>query len=175
MGWVYDYGGRAPDPSAPHGGAVQAWDVDTTTYHDYTGGGDATRPFNAAERARFAAQIAQRQLDALFETLRTLIGSVDLIRAQAEDDVDMAETRQGQIEDWQATVTNRAAAIRAAANPTAAQVKEELALACERDVAIAGQLDNIYGWRALVDQLLELLAMCVAGLARLATRTPGVG
>ena len=162
------------------GGGTETWSTDTG-YSRVDGDGAlvASRPLTAAEAAwvpRAAVdQAAQQSLLAVFQDLRTLIGSVDLIRAQAEDDVDMAETRQGQIEDWQATVTNRAAAIRAAANPTAAQVKEELALACERDVAIAGQLDNIYGWRALVDQLLELLAMCVAGLARLATRTPGVG
>ena len=149
----------------------RSWNLDTMVRTDPDGTTHPRSEWSDAEKAAADSWLATAKLNDLFTQLRTLIGSVELITTQAEADITMAETRQGDIQDWQTATTAHAGVIRSVPSPTVAQIKEELAVACERDVTIAGQLDNIYGWRSLVDQLLELLAQCVAGLARLITRT----
>lgn len=158
------------------GGGTETWsDVTGYTHVDGAGVTVKQRPLTAAETAWLPSaaidQAHQQTLVGVFQNLRTLIGSVDLITTQTENDVTHADVRQGQIEDWSTATTALAATIRGIATPTVAQIKEQLAVACERDVRIAQELDDFYQWRALVDQLLELLAQCVAGLTRLATRT----
>lgn len=152
----------------------RVWDLDAGTRTDPDASVHPESEWADAEKAIVASWRAQAALQDAFQSVRTLIGSVDLITATAEEDITDADTKQGQIEAWQATVTARAAAIRGIPTPTVAQIKEELALACERDVRIAQELDGFYQWRSIVDQLLELLAQCVAGLARYVTKTTSV-
>lgn len=150
-------------------GSLLVW-LDSTDrlYHDASSGTDHPRPLATQEATQLDGALL---LSTVFQRIQTLIGSVDLIMSTAEEDVADSDTRQTQIDAWSTTVTARAAAIRGTAAPTVAQIREELALACERDVRIAQEIDGFYSWRSVVDQLLELLAQCVAGLARLATRT----
>lgn len=154
-------------------GSGESWDS-TDGYRAWGPGNVTTaqRPLTEEETARFAEVEAQPALDVLFTQLQTLIDSVAMISTTAANDSNDAFTRRGQIETWTTAAATHAATIRGIASPTIAQIREELAVACERDVVIAGEIDNFYHWRALVDGLLMLLSQCVAGLARLVTKTP---
>lgn len=151
------------------------WDLATMIRTDPDNSTHPRSEWSTEEQAIADSWLKQAKLRDYFQEIRTLIGSVDLIQTQAEEDVTHADVRQGQIEDWSASTTALAATIRGITNPTIAQIREQLAVACERDVRIVQELSDFYQWCSLIDQLLELLALCVAGLARRETQTTNGG
>lgn len=53
------YNSPGYDPTKPFNNAAKWWDVQTSTFHDYTTGQDIHRPFTADEVAKFAELAAR--------------------------------------------------------------------------------------------------------------------
>lgn len=175
---ISDYGGRAPDPDAPFGGIVQAWDIDTQTYHDYSTGQDVARPFNDEERSRFAEQIAQIAGDQFRTAIGNGIAQLRAIQSAIWEDQPLAQERREATETFGNAAFSRSQAI-AATTPALTvaymtQVRNEVALAADRDSQIADEVGDLLAWRIRIDTGLDTICDCLIGLARLVSGRLGL-
>lgn len=181
---IVDYGGRAPDPDAPHEGAVQAWDLDAEVHHDYTGGGDVTRPLDGEERVRFAVQLAEIAEVKIRAAIAAGIADIEAARQVAALDADEATTRAGQaaalatiagtraatVTAWTpqtATTVTTIAALQSRALADLQAIRAEVAALHDRDRIIASALQELYTARALLARGVDLAYKSLVGLARI--------
>lgn len=183
---IVDYGGRAPQPDAPYGGAVQAWDLATQTHHDYTTGQDVQRPFNADELVRFAAQLAAARDAGILAQIAAGIEDLQGALTVAQADITDATTRAGQATAF-ATATRTQKTAVTAWSPTAAgatdlatlrartvadltTVRAAFADVLDRIATIGDALGELYVARSLHSQGIALAFRDLIGLAQLAAR-----
>ena len=145
------------------------WDLETMVRTDPDGTQHPESEWTDAERAAARNWVLRITLGEIYSDIRVLVGSVELITARTLEDIEDAQNRQIQIGQWEDSTTALAATIRGIPSPTVAQIKEQLALACERDVRVAQEFVTWFAWRQTVDELLGLLARCLGGLTRLVT------
>lgn len=161
---VTDYGGRAPDLTVPFGGVVQAWDLDTQTYHDYRTGVDVERPFTPEEDARFADLLLRWQIQRALDAIDAALPDLRVIRQEADADIAVA-------------VADRAAvnALAAQADTLAAQTTL-WTVARQQQVAagiatLARLVADVEGWRIRADRGISMLAGDMVDVARAARQT----
>ncbi len=181
---VIDYGGRAPDPDAPNGGAVQSWDTASLTHHDYLTG--QSRPFTADERIRFAAQIADDERTAtlaaisagvadLQDALQVAAADITAATARAADAAAVqsaASAKATAVTSWEpsAAAATDLASLRAAVVADLRAVRAEVAGLHQRDALLAGALVELYTARALLARGVKLAFEDLIGLATIYTR-----
>lgn len=158
---VVDYGGRAPDPDAPHDGAVQAWDLDAEVHHDYADGGDVTRPLDDEERVRFAAQLAELAEVKIRAAIAAGIAGIEAATraGQAETLAAAASARATTVTAWTPQTATTATTIAALQSRTLADlqaVRAEVAALHDRDRIILAALGELYAARALLARGVDL-------------------
>lgn len=180
---VVDYGGRAPQPDAPYGGAVQAWDLATQTHHDYTTGQDVQRPFIDDELVRFAVQLAAARDAAILARIRHGIQDLQAALNVVTADIDDATARAGQANTL-ATATRVRSTATARWTPTAATatdmatlrtktvadltaVRDGVVDVLDRVATVFDALRELYAARALHGQGFALAFTDLIGLAEL--------
>jgi hypothetical protein len=146
----------------------RVWDWDAMTRTDPDGSVHPESEWSDVERAAVEQWRRVATRNDTLELVRQEIEWLQWASQQFMDDKLPTDNLRVALTDGRNAAATRAATIRNTANPTLAQLKEEAAQACERDVALANALINILTWRSeATDHMVAKLATDLGWLAKL--------
>lgn len=143
------------------------WDWDAMTRTDPDGSMHPESEWTDEERVKVEMWRSVAQRNDTLDLVRDEIAWLAWASQRSMDDKLVADNARTTVLDRASAATTRAATIRGIANPTTAQIKEELAQACERDAQLASAVAEVLAWRSDLDHMVAVLATDLGWLAKL--------